>query len=152
MLAFPQNSDPNTNKVNISIKTLARSLFTSKETNPPHGRGTVSGRRGAAACCNSAIARRRRRPRERGGFHRSHGFFFWTGREGRARELGEGGGCCCGELGEGSMRKGGGSDGFAFVTPGAHREMKPFTLPKILVKRKGLPLRTVFFPFPRYKK
>ena len=81
-------------------------------------------------------------------------FFFWTGREGRARELGEGGGCCCGELGEGRVRKGGGSDGFAFVTPGAHREMKPFTLPKLLVKRKGLPLRTVSFfsPFPRYKK
>jgi len=79
-------------------------------------------------------------------------FFFWTGREGRARELGEGGGCCCGELGEVRVRKGRGSDGFAFVTPGAHREMKPFTLPKLLVKRKGLPLRTVFSPFPRYKK
>lgn len=87
MLAFPQNNDPNSNEVIISVKTLARSLFTSKETNPPHGRGTVSGRRGAVACCNSAIARRRRRPRERGGFHRSHGFFSGRAERGGLESL-----------------------------------------------------------------
>lgn len=151
MLAFPQNSDPNTKKVNISIKTLARSLFTSKETNPPHGRGTVSGRRGAAACCNSAIARRRRRPRDREGFHRSHGFFSGRAESGGLESLAKVEAAVAANW-EGRVREGGGSDSFSFVTPGAHREMKPFTLPKLLVKREGLPLRTVFSPFPRYTK
>lgn len=89
-------------------------------------------------CSTSTTTERSRR------FSSQPWFFFWTGRERRARELGEGGGCCCGELG-GARARGGRGRQFFFCDSWCPSRDETLYVAETTSKKKRTPTKNRFF-------